>query len=725
MACRSQLLFSLLAVSILLLGLPESACALGFSSGDLDIRLSGRLSAGMAVRLQNPKASLIGKSNNDPALCRDDACMSQTGNPAPNQRLVDAPGLFTVSSDDANMNYHAGDITTAPLRLALQMDAYWGDWAAQLSTLAFYDLANVDFTEQHLNTDLQPREVKRRQAVEDVIGQRIDLRSANINGLVTLPGLEQDVFLSVGQQKVRWGEASILLLNSLAEWTPPDTTLLTQPGNSLADALQAVPMLTAATSLGDNIELQLLYQFGWRKVRLHPAGSYFAFNDLIDGEYFSVGFGNFPEDPQGDYRQPGLTRLASDNSRTAAIGAPRKPSHGGQYGIRLSSLLDVLGGTELALYYARYHSRLPLLSAYAAQQSCARRAAANNIVPVLVACGGLDGDANPFAGEGALAPLADQIETLLDNGQFEAVTDLLAPLTGGGSDLLGKEFIRVNTMRPFFEYPENIDLYGLSFNTTLAGWSVVGEVAYRPNQPLQISPRDLVFAALGPGLPAEPLPIGPVTINGESVSVPDYLSVYRNQTIRGGDIIHGYERFHVTQLMLGGLYRLGPRNPFFADSVNILPEIGATWVAGLPSLDELQISAGAPAATHASAGADGTGDPNGQADARRINPTQTRDLFADAWSWGARLALQLEYPYLLPFNWGLKATVIGFWDIDGKGPLPVENFVEGRRQLSANLEIRTARNLTATLGATVFTGGGGASARRDRDFASFSLAWSF
>ncbi len=696
-----------------------------FDWSEVDWSISGRASAGIGIRLQDPKPSLIGKSNNDPALCREDACMSQTGDPAPNQRLVDAPGLFTVSSDDANMNYQGGDLTSAPVRLGLEGSAYWDEWVFKLSGLGFYDVVNVDFTEHHLNTDFQPARVKRRARVEKIVGRRVDLRDANVSGLIEVPGLDNPIYVSAGQQKVRWGEATILLLNSMAEWTPPDVTLLTQPGNSLSDALQPIPVVTAALTLADSLDLQLLYQWQWRPIRLHPAGSYFSFNDVLDGEYFSVGFGNFPEDPNGDYRQPGLAELSSDNSRTAQIGKTREPRDGGEYGVKLTWLSDILGGAELGFYYAHYHSRLPSLSAFAAQESCARQAADNSLIPVFIACGGFDGSGNPFAGDGPLAPLADQFEQLISQGAFADAAELFAPLTGGGTNLLGDEFIRVDTMVPFFEYAEDIDMFGLSFNTTLWGWSVVGEVAYRPNQPLQISPRDVVFAALGPGLPAEPIDIGPAAINGESVSTPDYLSIYRGVTIEGGDYIRGYERFPVTQFMLGGLYQFGPRNPFFADSMTLLPEVGATWINRLPALNELQISAGAPAATHFSAGADGTGDPNGEADSRRINPTQTTNLFADPWSWGVRMAMVLDYPTLLPFDWGLKATLIGFWDIEGKGPLPIENFVEDRRQLSSIIEVRLAANLTTSIGATIFAGGGGASARRDRDFGSFSVSYAF
>ena len=51
----------------------------------------------------------------------------------------------------------------------------------------------------------------------------------------------------------------------------------------------------------------------------------------------------------------------------------------------------------------------------------------------------------------------------------------------------------------YVEYPEDIQMYGMSWNTTLPGgvaWQ--GEISYRPNMPLQVDDVELLFAALSP-----------------------------------------------------------------------------------------------------------------------------------------------------------------------------------------------------------------------------------
>ena len=49
----------------------------------------------------------------------------------------------------------------------------------------------------------------------------------------------------------------------------------------------------------------------------------------------------------------------------------------------------------------------------------------------------------------------------------------------------------------FIEYPEGIELYGLSFNTSVGDYAVAGEISYRPNQPVQENTTNLLSKSLG------------------------------------------------------------------------------------------------------------------------------------------------------------------------------------------------------------------------------------
>ena len=61
--------------------------------------------------------------------------------------------------------------------------------------------------------------------------------------------------------------------------------------------------------------------------------------------------------------------------------------------------------------------------------------------------------------------------------------------------------------RYFTEYPEDINLWGVSFNSNIGTWALSGEVSYRPKAPLQYDDVELLFAALTPLNPLIPAPV--------------------------------------------------------------------------------------------------------------------------------------------------------------------------------------------------------------------------
>ena len=54
----------------------------------------------------------------------------------------------------------------------------------------------------------------------------------------------------------------------------------------------------------------------------------------------------------------------------------------------------------------------------------------------------------------------------------------------------------------FTEYPEDIRMFGASFEKTIPGGAVLGEVTYRPNQPLQFNSVDVIGAAVSRTAPS-------------------------------------------------------------------------------------------------------------------------------------------------------------------------------------------------------------------------------
>ena len=92
----------------------------------------------------------------------------------------------------------------------------------------------------------------------------------------------------------------------------------------------------------------------------------------------------------------------------------------------------------------------------------------------------------------------------------------------------------ITTGAVIVEYPEDIDLFGLSFNTTVpGGWSLGGELSYRDNVPVQIDDVELLFAGLSP----------------LNVALPSEYERFGSQLgqYAPGEYIQGYERRKVSQ----------------------------------------------------------------------------------------------------------------------------------------------------------------------------------
>lgn len=707
----------LLAV-LLLCSLDTAAVELQL--GPVSGALNTRVSAGAAVRVQERDNRLIAKLANPGqlGLCDADDCQSQTGSAAPNQRLVDARGAFSgVNEDNGNLNYDPGDFTSGILQVRPKLELVWDDWQFQASGLLFYDVVNAGFDERHADTKYQPARTPRADNVESLFadGQRI-------GNLFVARGFElggQELLLKVGNQVLNWGEANLVQFNTLSEWSPLDAPVLAMPGAEPSQLQLATPLAVASLTLTDSLSLEGVYQFAWRGAKLPAAGSLLSFSDVAGGgEYAILGLGNFHEDPDRQFRPAGLASAISQSTRTIYLPDQRfgEPRDSGQFGFRLNYLADWLNnGTELALHYLHYHSRYPLLSGIAANNSCTRDSVGGGFAGAFVACQGFKQDFNP----------------------------------------IGREPLPVDTARLFLDFPEDIDLYGLSFNTNIGDWAFSGEYNFRPNQPLQILQSDVLFATLGPAFPAQDIPIGAgaltdptllaglpaqlsgplaslqgallpqlpagagFTLPGENNAVPDFLSRYRGQTIRAGDYVQGYERQQVSQLSLTGI-RTFADNPIGASQIFWVVEAAALYVHDLPKRGELYFE-GAGDRTHPSAGADGTGSVDSQPDSRRINPTQMTQGFGSSYSYGYRSLLRLTYNDL-PYGIALNPTFIWLHDLKGTSPAPIINFIEGRRILVSSLQADFQNDWTAGIAYQVFDGAGTRNRLSDRDNVSVFVA---
>lgn len=264
--------------------------------------------------------------------------------------------------------------------------------------------------------------------------------------------------------------------------------------------------------------------------------------------------------------------------------------------------------------------------------------------------------------------------------------------TGSRSGLAGGDYAASSTY--FVDYPEDIDLIGSSFNTSVgsSGLALQGELSYRPNQPLQIDDVELVYAGLSPVNPA---------VFGQG----------QLGTFGFNEEIEGFRREDVLQAQMTASQVFGPN--LGADSLFMAGEIGATWVPGLPSQDELRFEG---PGTFTSA--------NPFFTAVGVQPATQVGGFATPFSWGYRLLARADYLGAIgPVN--LAPQLAFAHDVSGTTPLPLGNFVENRRAVTLSLQADYLNALRGEIAYTNFSGARGFNLLGDRDFVSLSLSYSF
>lgn len=709
-----------------------AGCALAWagaaSATDLDFgavtgTLKNTVSIGVGVRTEKADDRLLGKLNvpGQSHLCPD-GCISFAGDPAPNQRLVNAKGgYFGAVKDNGDMNFHQWGFTSGYSKLSSDLTLNWEQFTFKLGALGFFDGVNYFKDQHHNDTNFQPATTGPFGAMRIKTGRDIELKDAFV--AAKLSAFDHDFNLSAGYLHLRWGESNFFALNSLNEINPPDARLLHQPGTPINEVFRPTPLLLLNTQIADGLALDLLYQLAWVPVQPDPQGGFNSFVDIVDGTNVPIALSQFSEDPDGRQRLPAPANFISNTSLRGGVinESFGHPNHNGQFGGKLTwYAADFNGGTEFGFYALYYHSRLPYVSVTATAESCARNSV--TIADAVVACNG-----------------------------FKL------------NRLGGKEPLPIDTFREYLDYPQNIQLYGVSFNTNVGKWSLAGEYSFRPNLPLQVHVPDLVFAALQPAFPRRDIsipggvaaglafgalqnpsgaldldpqrvqglldylaqhPTAPAIIPGGRNALPDYIEGYRGFQTQPGQIIHGYERFAVDEVDITAIRALGESdNPIGADQVIFLAELGFTHIWGLPSRDRLQLEGGDNNNSHHSPGADGSGN-GGVPDTRRFNPHQQVDGFASGFAWGYRLWLRSEYDNLV-LGLNFKPSLFFGQDVSGIGPQPMQNFIAGNKIYVLGTEVEAGGPLSGQVFYQGSTGGGSVNTQRDRDIIGLSVSYTF
>lgn len=762
----------LMVATALAMGMGQSShvLALEFDLAGTQIKIGNLATVGALMRTQERDGALVGKSSlaalqgfASPCVQRDgddgvtgpdasgdnsftgDTC-SGTRNRTVDGQTVNAnavflqqPGALTPNGDNGNLNFDKYDLANAAVKLTSDTTFSIADTNFFVRTVGYFDGIYSSFYESHPDTTLQARRTALPKVVRDRAGVRFQALDYFASRRFEIG--DRQFNIKVGNQVLNWGESAFLLTNSLNSINPPNQALLRIPGFDVKELSRPVGMVLLDGDVVDGVSGQVFYQYDWKAVVADPVGSYFSQSDTLGegGQYAMLSFAKAPEDPLQLYESrlnpnDPLFILNSRSSRTLLrdydLEKQYQPKEGGQYGASLKFFLENFNnGTEVGLYFANYHARVPSISGIAAQATCIP-AGTNNLsnpaqlVAFAAACDGGD--------PAALAAFA------------------AAP---GGQLPLGAEALPLDTAKVFVEYPENIKMYGISFNTTVGDFAFSGEYAYRPNLPIQLHSTDLVFALLQPAFPDQDIAVVPgTTLPGRRTAVPDFITAYRGGVagqVQPGQYIRGYEQMDIGQGEIILLKLIGGDNPLGASQLTFLLEAGFTHLPGYPKLSEFQ-SNGAGTDTHISAGIGGSvgqnpldiranpDDPSSHKCDVAADPAACYNLlqnpisqvqtdikgFGTELSYGYRLITLARYDSAF-FGANVEFLNGLFHDVKGVGPGLGQNFVEGRKQILSGIRMEYLSRFIGELRYTWFTGGANRDQLRDRDNLFLFLGYQF
>jgi hypothetical protein len=231
----------------------------------------------------------------------------------------------------------------------------------------------------------------------------------------------------------------------------------------------------------------------------------------------------------------------------------------------------------------------------------------------------------------------------------------------------------------FIEWPENIRMFAVNFETAFKGGTAFGELSYRPNQPLLFNAADLLN--------------GVVTNTG-----PSQLRDRLNALPPGGTLT-GFERHKAVQLQLGAVGQI-PR---------VLGAAGMSWGAeivykGVPDLPDPNVLRFGRSDVFGQGPVDGVCPPPAV-------PSQcTTDGFVSRHAWGFRTVLGLRYVNVFEGIDLVPAMLFGQdvsgWSGDGA-------ILEGRKLAALSLRANFKSGFVGDI-AWVPTWGGAYNNQRDR-----------
>ena len=645
-----------LPLATLLSMLASPVQAIPIQHGEFKGNFDTTLSFGVLYRLDDPSPDFYGTSN------------SFGGTPGRQN---------SVNTDDGNLNYGKGPVSQL-IKGSHDLELKYRNFGAFVRGYWFYDFE----ADKTVRTPLSDQ-------AKDRVSRGAEWLDMYVRGSFEFFG-DRPVDIRFGRQVLSLGE-STFIPNGVNIVNAVDLSKLRAPGSELKEALLPVNMLKMSIGVTPNVTIEPFWLLEFRRNELEPAGTYFSTNDFASrgGEIVWLGFGS----------------IADRGSPLGGIYRERDREGGNfnQYGIAIRMLVPALNDSEIGLYFSRYHSRSPVISARtpavpintASVQSTAGAMAQQSLVPAMIAAG--------FPPANIPTAIPTLLGAAFTNVPITALPTELQPFYRDAQTIASNAgriglLTAAATGRYFNEYPEGLNMIGASFNTALgrSGISWQGEVSFKKDVPLQIDDVELLFAALSSLNPAF----------GANNQVGNYLGMY-------GREVPGYRRHNVWTAQTTLTKVFGPT--LGSQQFTLLGEIGGVW-ANLPPKSQLRYDAPGTFTSGSQAAMNGTGFATFAA--------TPESAFADRFSWGYQVLGRLEYNNVLP-NVNLLPTVAFTHDVSGNTPLPLGNFVRGRKSITIAAEFTFRNAWSFDVRYVNFFGASRYNLLSDRDFVATTIKYSF
>jgi hypothetical protein len=628
----------LVAAIIGLFAMPGEAFELSGSSGKYTLNLDITVSYGARYRVQDRDMAIISPFEGGTA--------------------------WSVNGDDGDLNFDKGIVSNTPKATVDLSFAY--DLGSNYSigvfarASAFYDFALMGSCCER--TELTDEAL-------DWAGSRTELLDSYLWWQFPIGEIR------VGSQVLNWGE-STFIQGGLSVINPVDVSALRVPGSELREAFRPVGMVWGSIDLSSTISVEGFYEYEWDPIVIDPPGTYFSTNDFVGpgGENVFLAFASFPDTgEQPFFMGEDRDTLYPYPFMSVPRGDTREAKDGGQYGLSLKWYVPSLGGTEFGFYYMNLHSRLPTINGITGTQQAAGQGLAAAPGAALAV----------YAALGVPPGLSPEVDAAAGGAAQAAVTSIYA-----------------QSATWFLAYPEDMKLYGVSWNAQLgtSGIAFQGEVSYRQDAPYQADDVEVLFAALSPisaGLAAT------------------------NQVAPGGlgfeEEVVGYRLLDSSQLQFT-FTKIGS-NILGANQGVLVGEFGFNKVWDMPSKDVLRFEG---------PGTYTSGNPihSLPGGAHAGKKWEDASHFADDFSWGYRIVGRLTYNNAIG-AWSLAPRFSWAHDPHGITPGPGGSFIAGRMAATIGIQAGFQNAWQIDLSYTTFMGAGRYNLINDRDFLGGFVKFSF